>query len=211
MKFQDLVAIVADEPVFDTGLLLAGPVSPAHIQRQLSRWVRTKRILQLRRGLYALAPPWQKRIPHPFLVANRLAPGGYVSGLSALAFAHAIPEHVAEVTSITNGRPHSRSLPLGRFSFRHLKAELRFGYRQVQLGGDQQAFVAAPEKALLDWVHLQPGGDGLAYLRELRLNFEALHLDALDAAAARCGAPKLLRAARRVRQLAEAEPEWRTL
>ena len=57
MKFQDLVAIVADEPVFDTGLLLAGPVGPAQVQRQLSRWVRAGRVLQLRRGLYALAPP----------------------------------------------------------------------------------------------------------------------------------------------------------
>ena len=211
MKFQDLVAIVADEPVFDTGLLLAGPVGPAHVQRQLSRWVRVGRVLQLRRGLYALAPPWRKRVPHPFLVANRLAPGGYVSGLSALAFAHAIPEYVAEVTSITSGRPHRRNLPLGRFSFRHLKAELRFGYRQMELGDSQQAFVAAPEKALLDLVHLQPGGDDRAYLQELRLNFEALRLEALDALAARCGAPKLLRAVRRVRQLAEAEPEWRML
>ena len=211
MKFQDLVAIVADEPVFDTGLLLAGPVGPAQVQRQLSRWVRTGRVLQLRRGLYALAPPWRKRVPHPFLVANRLVPGAYVSGLSALAFAHAIPEHVAEVTSITSGRPHSRNLPLGRFSFRHLKAGLRFGYRQTELGNSQQAFVATPEKALLDLVHLQPGGDNRAYLQELRLNFEALRLEALEALASRCGTPKLLRAIRQVRQLAEAEPEWRTL
>ena len=211
MKFQDLVAIVEDEPVFDTGLLLAGPVNPAQVQRQLSRWVRAGRVLQLRRGLYALAPPWRKRIPHPFLVANRLAPGAYVSGLSALAFAHAIPEHVAEVTSITSGRPHSRNLPLGRFSFRHLKAGLRFGYRQTELGNSQQAFVATPEKALLDLVHLQPGGDDRAYLQELRLNFEALRLEALDALASRCGTPKLLRAVRHIRQLAEAEPEWRLL
>lgn len=211
MKFQDLVAVVTDEPVFDTGLLLAGPVAPAQVRRQLSRWVRAGRVLQLRRGLYALAPPWRKRVPHPFLVANRLAPGAYVSGLSALAFTHAIPEHVAEVTSITSGRPHSRNLPVGRFSFRHLKAGQQFGYRQTELGDDQQAFVATPEKALLDLVHLQPGGDEEAYLQELRLNFEALRLDALDALASRCGTPKLLRAVRCIRQLAKAEPEWRTL
>ena len=211
MKFQDLVAIVLDEPVFDTGLLLAGLVNPAHVQRQLSRWVRAGRVVQLRRGLYALAPPWRKCVPHPFLVANRLVPGTYVSSLSALAFANAIPEYVAEVTSITSGRPHSRSLPLGRFSFRHLKPDLQFGYRQVDLGNGQQAFVATPEKALLDLVHLQPGGDNRDHLQELRLNFEALRLDALDALASRCSTPKLLRAVRHVHQLAEAEPEWRTL
>lgn len=60
--------------------------------------------MQLRRGLYALAPPWRKRSPHPFLTANRLVPGSYVSGPSALAFAGAIPEYVPEVTSVTRPR-----------------------------------------------------------------------------------------------------------
>ena len=50
MKFQDLVAIVLDEPVFDTGLLLAGLVNPTHVQRQLSRWVRAGRVVQLQRA-----------------------------------------------------------------------------------------------------------------------------------------------------------------
>ena len=52
MKFQDLIAIVAEEPVFETSLLLAGPGDPAHVRRQLSRWVRAGRVQQLRRGLY---------------------------------------------------------------------------------------------------------------------------------------------------------------
>ena len=117
MDFRDLVEIVGDEPVFDTGLLLAGAVDPADLHRQLSRWCRTGRVQQLRRGLYALAPPWRRETPHPFLVANRLAPGSYVSGLSALAHARTIPEYVAEVTSITPGRPRIRDTPLGRSRF----------------------------------------------------------------------------------------------
>lgn len=107
MKFDELLAVVADEPVFETGLLLAGSVNAATVRQQLSRWTRSGRLHQLRRGLYALAPPWQKGRPHPFLVANRLAPGSYVSGVSALADAHAIPEHIPEVTSCT-GRQYER-------------------------------------------------------------------------------------------------------
>ncbi len=49
--------------------------------------------------------------------------------------------------------------PPGRFSFRHVKPGLLFGCRRVDLGAGQHAFVAEPEKALLDIVHLQPGGD----------------------------------------------------
>ena len=90
-------------------------------------------------------------------MANRLVPGSYVSGLSALAWAQVIPEYVPETTSVGPGKPHMRELPLGRFSFRHLKPRLCFGFRALPLDDDQQAFVATPEKALLDLVHLHPG------------------------------------------------------
>ena len=208
MKFQEMVDIVSDEPLFETGLLLAGHVDPADLRRQLSRWARGGRIHQLRRGLYALAPPWRKRQPHPFLVANRLAPGSYVSGLSALAFAGVIPEYVAETTSVTAGRPGLRTTPLGRFSFRHLKRDLMFGYHRVAVGQDQHAFVAEPEKAILDVVHLQPGGDRRAYLEELRLDFDAVHLDRLEVFATTCAAPKLVRAARALREVAGEASEY---
>ncbi len=59
MRFQELAEIVADEPLFETGLLLAGAVDPADLRRQLSRWTRSGRVRQLRRGLYTLAPPWE--------------------------------------------------------------------------------------------------------------------------------------------------------
>ena len=202
MKFQEAVDIASDEPLFETGLFLAGDVDPADLRRQLSRWTRSGRIQQLRRGLYVLARPWRKHRPHPFLVANRLAPGSYVSGLSALAFAGAIPEYVAETTSVTAGRPGVRTTVLGRFSFRHLKGSLMFGYRLTVLGQGQSAFVAEPEKAILDMVHLHPGGDRRPYLEELRLDFDTLRLDRLEAFAAVAATPKLIRAARVLRDIA---------
>lgn len=88
---------------------------------------------------------------------------------------------------------------------------LHFGYREADLGNDQSAFVARPEKALLDLVHQRPGGDRQEYLRELRLNLEVPDLDALDDAARAHGAPKLQRAARVVRRLAERAGTWETL
>ena len=129
MKFSELIGAVGEEPVFESSLLLAGRSDPDGVRRQLSRWTASGKIIKLRRGLYALSPPWRRRHPHPFLVANRLMPGTYVSGLSALAHARAIPEYVPETTSVGPGKPHIRQLPLGRFSFRHVKPRLLFGYR----------------------------------------------------------------------------------
>ena len=65
MEFNSLVRIVGDEPVFETSLLLAGNVDPADVRRQLSRWTKAGRLYQFRRGLYALAPPFQKATPIP--------------------------------------------------------------------------------------------------------------------------------------------------
>ena len=60
MEFTYLLEIVGDEPVFGTALLLAGDVDADDVRRQLSRWVSAGRLYQLRRGLYALAPPFQR-------------------------------------------------------------------------------------------------------------------------------------------------------
>ena len=202
MRFSELLETVEDEPVFETGFLRAGRPREPGLPAQLSRWCAAGRLLRLRRGLFALAPPYRKVIPHPFLVANRLVPGSYVSGLSALAFAGAIPEFVPEVTSCGPGRPHVRTTPLGRYSFRYIKAGLRSGYRLADLAGDQRAFVASAEKALLDLVHLQPGGDDPAWIDALRLNVEVFSAERLEAIACEVASPKLARAAAHVHRLA---------
>jgi predicted transcriptional regulator of viral defense system len=192
--------------VFDTGLLLAGDVDPADVRRQLSRWTKTGRLYQLRRGLYALATPFQKIKPHPFLVANRMVRGSYVSRQSALAHYGLIPEHVPVVTSVTTARPAYWDTSLGSYDFRHVKADLFRGYRLVEVSPGQRAFVATAEKALLDLIHLQPGGDSPDYLRELRLqNLDRLELDELRRQADRAGSPKLRRASNLVAQLARSE------
>jgi predicted transcriptional regulator of viral defense system len=196
MQFHELLGIVQQEPVFESGLLLAGPVDPKHVRQQLSRWVKTGKIYQLRRGLYALAPPYQKTPPHPFLVANRLVRASYASLQSALAHYGLIPEAVPVTTSVTTMRPGRWETPLGVFEFQHVQASLFFGYEATRLSSGQSAFVARPEKALLDLVYLTPGADDPDYLDELRLqNLERLDLRTLEQMATRAGKAKLRRAA----------------
>lgn len=208
MEFSRLLEIVNTEPVFETGLLLAGSVDPADVRRQLSRWVSAGRLWQLRRGLYALAPPYQKIKPHPFLVANALVRGSYVSLHAALAWYGHIPEYTPVVTSVTTGRPGSRQTPLGNYQFHHVKRDWFHSYQNLALDGTQQAFVALPEKALLDLVALHPGSDDPAYLAELRLQaLERFDLERLIALAEASGRPKLCRAAAVVVDLARAEAE----
>jgi predicted transcriptional regulator of viral defense system len=195
MKLEDFLGIVRDTPVFSSSFLLAGRESANGVRRQLDRWVKSGRIFQLRRGVYAVSPPYRTESPHPFLLANRLRKPSYVSLQSALSHYGMIPESVPAATSITMGRPEELQTPLGRFLFRHVKKSVFFGYSQAEISQGPPVFLASPEKALLDLLYLTPGSDSPAYLEELR--FEPIdHFDwqAFQKHAERIGGRKLNRA-----------------
>lgn len=199
MKWPELLSKISAEAVFPSSLLLAGDICVPALQRQLSRWIRAGKLLQIRRGLYTLAQPYRKRTPNPFLVANHLRPPSYVSLQSALAYYGMIPEYVPLVTSITTGRPGQVKTPLGNFVFKHIKPALFHGFVRVEIETDQWAFIATPEKSLLDLIYLTPGADRPEYLDELRLgNLSLLNTSALLDAARDSGSPKLKRVARRI-------------
>ena len=92
---------------------------------------------QLRRGLYALAPPYLKATPHPFHVVGRLVLGSYVSSQSALAWHGLIPEHVPVTTSVTSSRPGVWKTPLGVFEYRHLRWVRGGAYLPLEVAAGQ--------------------------------------------------------------------------
>jgi hypothetical protein len=186
MKWEELMNTLQGDSVFRTGRLLAGRSSPAHVRRQISRWVKSERLLKLRRGVYALAGPYARsERPHPFAVANALRKASYVSLQSALAHYGMIPEHVPVTTSVTTGRPEELQTPLGRFTFRHVGVPLFFGFTDMQIARAQRAVVATPEK-----------------VRELRLEFvPAFDMTRFDGVVERARSAKVGRAARTVRLL----------
>jgi len=146
-----------------------------------------------------LSERYQKTPPHPFLIANRIKHASYVSLQSALEYHGLIPEYVPSITSVTTGRPEILNTPIGSFIFKHIKKALFLGYEAIDLGGGNPAFVARPEKALLDLLYLTPRSDSLDYLREIRLqNTETLDAVFLADLAEKSGSRKLRRAARRI-------------
>lgn len=196
MKWEELLTLVGNEPVFSSALLLAGHGSASQVHMQLSRWVKAGRLIQLRRGLYTMTSAWRKVEPHPFVVANRLQRGSYVSLQAAMAFFGIIPEHVPVVTSVSPGRRETVKTDLGAYQFNHIGGTMLFGYSRLEVAPRQFAFTALPEKALLDLVYLTPGADSPDFIRELRLqNTEAFKLSVLRELARKSGKPKLIRTA----------------
>jgi len=194
MKFIGLLNKVSDLSVFTVRFLAAGE-NLAQIRLQINRWVKDGKIVRIHKGLYTLAEPYRKVTAEPFCIAKSLKQASYVSLHSALSWYGMIPEFVPAVTSITTGRPQTIETPLGRFEFRHVSKKYFWGYQQIELKFGQTAFIACPEKALLDLIYLTPGGDEIEFIEELRLqNFEQINRAELHEFTGRFQSPKLSRA-----------------
>lgn len=206
MYFQEVAPFLAKLTLFESSHLFAVAQNPQQVQRRLSDWVRAGKVIQLRRGLYTIAPPYQTQQPHSYVIANHLVRGSYVSLQTALSHYDLIPEHVAVVTSVTTGRPGAWQNPYGHFSYQHIQPALFFGFRYWQVTQTQWAYLASPEKALLDLIYLTPDGDSEGYLRALRLqNLDQLDSERLDQYAARAAKPKLRRALAHILRLVAEE------
>lgn len=199
MKLNQLLSFVADHPIFAAEMLRVGKTTPEAVNVQLSRWRKTGKITQLRRGLYLVNPPYA-RLPtgYDLYAAALLHAPSYLSLEKALEYHGLIPEGVAVYTSVTTRRPIALKTPLGEYSYRHLKPGLFWGYERLAAGGGE-VFMALPEKALLDLFYFNGVNITAGYLEELRLqNLENLNLTRLSAFADRFGRPGMKRAAQKL-------------
>ena len=194
MKFIDLLEKASEQPFFTTRFLAAGE-NLAQVRLQINRWVKDGKIIRLHKGLYTLSEPYRKVTAEPFCIANGLKPASYVSLHSALSWYGIIPEFVPVVTSVTTGRPQMIETPLGRYEFRHVSNKYFWGTQCIDLNPRKTAFIARPEKALLDLIYLTDGSDKIEFIEELRLqNFNQIDRAVLCKFVEKFKSPKLNRA-----------------
>lgn len=138
------------------------------INIQLSRWVRTGKLVRLMRNVFL----FPDAAIDEFVVANALRTPSYVSLESALSTQGVIPDVAIHVTSVTPRAPTTIRTAQGVFLYRRLKPELFFGFTKNQDPKSALYYdIAEPEKALLD----------LIYIRRLRtLSSERVNRDVLD-------------------------------
>lgn len=197
MKWEEFLRITGNLPVIDTENLFAGVTDPASIEVQISRWKKAGKIIQLKRGIYLLAETYRKiEIYEPYIAAILKKPS-YISLEKALEYHNLIPEAVTVYTSVTTKRPGRFVSRTGIFDYRHINESLFWGYNSLTVN-KQTAFIASPEKTLLDFFYLRLKGVkvSLDYLLELRLqNLEKIDLDKLSEFARRFKKPRILYAA----------------
>ena len=208
MTFDVFLSAIGRLPFFDlaTVVQLAGERRTT-VQTQLGRWVRSGRLVPLRRGMYAVAQRYRRTPINPAELANHLYRPSYLSREWALGYYGLIPEAVVTYTSATSRVPRRFENGFGTFEYRHVKRAAFFGYRALDMQG-RRVLLAEPAKALLDFWHLTSGPWTIARMVEMRFqNFAVVNQEVLREYAARFSSPRLLRATDVWCELAEAEQE----
>jgi predicted transcriptional regulator of viral defense system len=210
MKFEDFIEKIGALPVIDTETLLAGAQKKQRaIQVQIARWKKAGKLIKLRRGIYLLSAPYRKvNVYEPYLASTLVKPS-YLSMEKALEYHGMIPEAVPVFTSVTTKRPGKFVTSVGSFDYRHVQTSLFWGYGSVSVN-QQTAFIASPEKALLDLIYLKGRKISSAYLEELRLqNFKKISRRKLLECAKRFRRKDMMEAARLISRFASSNKEKR--
>jgi len=195
MKYEDFISRFGNLPVIETSVLSAEQGDPKALSVQISRWQKTGRLIQLRRGVYVLPEFYRKVELNEFYIASVLEKPSYISLEKALEFHGLIPEAVPVFTSVTTSRPRHLRTPVGVFEYRYLLPSLFWGYRSFVMNR-QTVFIAVPEKALLDLFYLKHIRVTEPYLTEMRLqNLEKISMKKLSLYAGRFAKPGLAKAA----------------
>lgn len=118
----------------------------ASLYNQLFRLTKKGKLIRLKRMYYALPDP----PPNPEILGQTIVQPSYLSLEMVLSRLSMIPETAIHYTFITSQKPQQYSNVFGTFAYQHLPPRLFFGVERRSDG----AFVASPEKALLDYLYL---------------------------------------------------------
>lgn len=121
-----------------------------YLKTKIHRLIKNGLLIHLRYGLYALSQDYS-----PFELANKLVIPSYVSLHTVLVQAGAVFQYDSTIYSISQ---HScqRRVQQCSFQYHKIKDEILFQKKGVQT--ENFFSIATPERALLDWLYLNPNG-----------------------------------------------------
>ena len=153
MNFIKLRQSLGDRTLFS--VLDIKKLDPLFHRRRLNEWQDKGYIRKIVKGYYIFS---DLKIDESILfeIANRIYPPSYVSLETAFAYYGLIPESVYGVTSVSTRRTYRFNTPVAKFSYKTLRPRLYFGYDIIR-HGDKSFRIASIEKAILDYLYINPG------------------------------------------------------
>lgn len=153
--------------------------SPARRYGLINKALNKGELVQLRRGLYMLAPKYLSQRYSQYYIANHLVSHSFVSAESALSFHGWIPERIDTVTSIAAfGRNRECNTPYGKFVYSTPPIDSHQFFTRVQQLqiNEQPVWMATPLRALIDYIYWHKVDNaGLDFLKNsLRIEVDNL-------------------------------------
>ncbi len=147
-------------------------------RNNLRRWEIQGKLIRIRDRFYTF-PTVTEHGDAPFYFANKIYAPSYISLESGLSFHGIIPEGVIQITSVTARKTKIFQNNLGSYIYRSIKPDLMFGYtiQQSTLSHRWSIMMASPEKALLDYLYLNPHYDSKQDMLELRFDSDFMHAE----------------------------------
>lgn len=172
MKFEQLQEKIEKIPVFSFFDILKWfpQANQQTLKCQLYNWLKTKKIVSLKKGLY-----YFPKIPlnDIFFLAAKLYFPSYISLETALNYYGLMPDVPQQITSLSPLSTARFKTALGDFSFSKIQTQYFFGYNTIkEAGGIFFYNIARPEKALIDFLYLNSNHfQNIEDLKEQRFNF----------------------------------------
>lgn len=143
-------------------------IFPKFNRIQLDRWELKGYLKKIKRGFYSLSTQNINR-DFLFFTANKIYSPSYISLEIALKFYGLIPEEIFQITSVSTKKASAFKTPIGNFSYRHIKPSFFWGYHFENFG-IHKIQIADPEKAILDYLYVNPHLKTENDFNEIRIN-----------------------------------------
>ena len=121
----------------------------------IKRAIAGEEILNIRRGLYCLAPEYQKKPVCTYSLAQRIYGPSYISMETALSYHGWIPEEVYTYTCVSYRSAKEFNTPIGLFSYKPVpQRTFYFGVERCEDENGNIFFMASPAKSLADYLYI---------------------------------------------------------
>ena len=170
-------------------------LADATVDTYISRFLKHKEILQLKKGLYVSTDFFSKNrggIAYSFYLANIIRTPSYVSSWSALQFYNLTTEAIHSITAVTPKVTRNYQTKAGNFIYQSIKKDLFSDFFLMQgksaspafpaLSADSSSgkfdfFIASPAKALFDLLYFKTYQFRGVRSRDIKGLIEELRID----------------------------------
>lgn len=153
-------------------------LADATVDTYISRFLKRKEIIQLKKGLYVSADFFNKNkgdISYSFYLANILRTPSYVSSWTALQYYNLATEAIHTITSVTPKTTRAFETKAGNFTYQSISKELFSDFSSQK--GVFDFFIASPSKALFDLFYFKTHQFRGTRLENVNALIEELRID----------------------------------